>query len=46
MHGVGVHIVQKAPANQYLVPLFVKNTMGTSVGSYLRGQFVESAFDF
>ena len=45
-HGVCVHMVQEAPADQYLIPLFVKNTMGTSVGSYLRGKLVDSALDF
>ena len=45
-HGIRVHIVEEAPADQYLIPLFVKNAMGTSVRSYLRGKLVDSALDF
>ena len=45
-HGVRVHGVKEAPTDQYLIPLFIKNAMGPSVRSYLRGKLVDSALDF
>ena len=45
-NGVRVHGVEEAPANQYLVPLFIKNTMWPPVRSYLRGKLVDSDLYF
>ena len=46
MHCVCVHIVQEAPTDQYLIPLFVENTMGAPVRLHLRGKLVDPALDF